>query len=369
MVFNPRIVDLSVDEGMKVDSWLFAITFAIMSYSVIAVFSASNENSSMIANHITRCVIALVGFVLVSRIRSEIFEQITLKLYVLVLVALIAVAVFGEIRMGARRWLDFGVFSFQPSELAKLSVPMVCSLIVFRFGLFNNLKTVSIALAAILVPSVFILKEPDLGTAIMVAGSGLSVMLFAGLSWYIVIGGLVSGALMFPIVWKFVLEPYQQKRILTVLNPESDPLGAGYHVIQAKAAIGSGGIDGMGWLNGTQTHLGFIPEQHTDFIFTVIGEEFGFVGVCFLFFLFALLICRLLYLVLTVRDMYGKCLISGILSILFSYFFVNIGMVIGLLPVVGVPLPLISYGGTATLSLMASLGIASAYSYQQTHSN
>jgi rod shape determining protein RodA len=169
----------------------------------------------------------------------------------------------------------------------------------------------------------------------------------------------------FPLIWNYVLKPYQQDRILTVLSPERDPLGSGYHVIQAKAAIGSGGIDGTGWLNGTQTHMGFIPEQHTDFIFTAIGEEFGFVGVVILFTLYFTLMIRLLYLMIGTEDIFGKAVIGGVLSILFAYIFVNIGMVVGLLPVVGVPLPLVSFGGTATLSLMISLGVVSAYSTQK----
>lgn len=363
---NSGFIDLSIKDGWKIDNFIFSIVLLIMTYSVVAVFSATNENSLAIGAHVIRNLIALTAFVVVSRIKTTYFEQLSLKFYVLVLVLLVGVALFGELRMGARRWLDFGLFSFQPSELAKLAVPMVCALIVHRYGLFDNLRNVAIAICAIALPSLLILRQPDLGTSLMVAGSGISVMVFCGLRWRVIFGSIGTLLAAFPLIWSYVLKPYQQERILTVLNPERDPLGSGYHVIQAKAAIGSGGIDGTGWLNGTQTHMGFIPEQHTDFIFTAIGEEFGFVGVAILFMLYFALMFRLLYLVISIEDIYGKSLVGGVLSILFAYIFVNVGMVIGLLPVVGVPLPLISFGGTATLSLMVSLGIVSAYSSQKT---
>ncbi|WP_210499060.1 rod shape-determining protein RodA [Vibrio crassostreae] len=362
---SPRFIDLSIHDGWKIDSWIFTSVLLIMSFSVIAVFSATNENSLMVGSHVLRNMIAVGAFVVVSRVRTTYFLQLSFKFYVAVLLMLVAVSVCGELRMGAQRWLNLGLFSFQPSELAKLSVPMVCALIVYKYGLFNNMRNVALAISAIALPSLLILKQPDLGTALMVCGSGVAVMLFAGLSWRLIFGALGAVMAIFPFIWNYVLKPYQQKRILTVLNPESDPLGAGYHVIQSKAAIGSGGIHGSGWLNGTQTHLGFIPEQHTDFIFSVIGEEFGFIGVVVLFSLYFMLMARLLYLVIKLDDIYGKAIIGGVLSILFAYVFVNVGMVTGILPVVGVPLPLISYGGTATISLMLSLGIVSAYSTQK----
>lgn len=357
-------VDLDFSEGLKVDRIILVLVIALFFVGFIAVFSASKENAYILSSHITKSILGVVVFVVISRVNVVYFSQITSKLYVVVLFLLVSVALFGETRMGATRWLDLGLFSFQPSELAKLSIPLMCSLIMFKYGLFNSVRNVGMALAVIAIPSLLILKQPDLGTAIMVAASGGAVMLFGGFSLRLLLGGVVSFAAISPIIWGYVLKPYQKKRIEAVLNPESDPLGAGYHVIQSKAAIGSGGVSGTGWLDGTQTHLGFIPEQHTDFIFSAIAEEFGFIGTCVVFALYLMLMLRLLRLLLTVDSLFGKAFISSVLFTLFAYVFVNIGMVVGALPVVGVPLPLISYGGTATLTLMISLGVVSAFSVQ-----
>ncbi|MDK9793262.1 rod shape-determining protein RodA [Vibrio sp. D431a] len=361
---NPSFIDFSVKEGWKVDSWLLTACLLIMAFSIFVVFSASNESSTMISSHIVRNVIAVGVFIIVSRIQVTYFKQLSMKFYVVVLILLMLVPLVGDLRMGARRWLDLGFVSFQPSELAKLAVPMACAVIVSRFGLFNNTKNILMGLVIVLAPAALIVRQPDLGTAIMVAGSGLAVMLFSGLSLRLIFGAggcLIATA---PYLWTH-LKPYQQERVLSAFNPERDPLGAGYHVIQSKAAIGSGGSDGVGWLNGVQTHLGFIPEQHTDFIFAVIGEELGFSGFILMMSLYAILFGRLAFLMFKTDDLYAKSFTASVISILFAYLFVNIGMVTGLLPVVGVPLPLISYGGTSTVSIMCGVGIVSAFSAQK----
>ncbi|CAH7348354.1 Peptidoglycan glycosyltransferase MrdB [Vibrio chagasii] len=359
-----NFIDLSLSNGWKVDSWLATSCMMIMCFSVFVVFSASNESSHMITSHIKSNLVALMAFVVVSRVHVTYFKQLSIKFYIAVLILLIMVPLFGDLRMGARRWLDLGFVSFQPSELAKLAVPMACAVIVSRFGLFKNFKNIALGFLVVIAPCALIARQPDLGTALMVAGSGVALMFFAGLSFKLVFGAFALLGAGWPFIWNDLLKGYQKERILSALNPERDPLGAGYHVLQSKAAIGSGGIDGAGWLNGVQTHLGFIPEQHTDFIFSVIGEELGFVGFIILMLLYGSLLVRLGYLVYKLDDLYAKTFTCSVIAIIFTYYFVNIGMVSGILPVVGVPLPLISYGGTATVSLMCSIGVVSAFSTQ-----
>ena len=360
-----KFFDLSFKNGWKVDGWLFTSLMFILFYSMIIVFSASGESAQLIKSHIIRCLLALFTFTMASRINVVFIKQLATKAFLLTIILLVGVEFFGDIRMGAQRWLNLGFMSFQPSELAKITVPMMCALVVVHMGLADKIKNILLSVAIILVPSFLVLQQPDLGTAIMIAFSGFSVLFFSGLPFRLIAGGFFIGAAASPILWFHVLRPYQRERIMTIFNPDADPLGAGYHVVQAKAAIGSGGLDGVGWLEGTQTHLGFIPEQHTDFIFAAIGEEFGFVGFLILMVMYLFLIGRILYVLINLDDIYGKSFIGGIVSILFAYIFVNIGMVIGILPVVGVPLPLVSYGGTATLTMAFSLGLVSAYSAQR----
>lgn len=362
---NGALFDFSFDDGWHVDGWLFVVIALILSFSVVVVFSASGENAELMKSHVIRCLLAIGTFVIASRTNVVYVKQVATKLFIITILLLILVEVFGDLRMGARRWLDLGVFSFQPSELAKLTVPMMCALVVAHMGLADKVKNILLSLGVIFIPAFLVLQQPDLGTAIMIILSGFSVMMFSGLSLKLVAGGFLVGAAASPLLWYHLLKPYQRERIFTIFNPDADPLGAGYHVSQAKAAIGTGGFDGVGWLQGTQTHLGFIPEQHTDFIFAVIGEEFGFIGFLIMMGLYVFLLGRILRILLKLDDIYGKSFIGGIMSILFAYIFVNIGMVIGVLPVVGVPLPLISFGGTATLTMAFSLGLVSAYSVQK----
>ncbi|CAH7181321.1 Peptidoglycan glycosyltransferase MrdB [Vibrio chagasii] len=361
-----RFIDLSLDKGLGVDGWLFSIILALLSFSVIVVFSASGQNTDLVRVHVIKGIIALGMFCVMSRINPSYIKQLSVKLYVLSVFLLLLVDFFGEIRMGAQRWLDLGFMSFQPSELAKLTVPLICAYALSHMGLVSKVRHVCVYLALVAVPCVLILGQPDLGTSIMVAFSGLVVVFFAGVPWMFILAAAGAMLLCAPVIWCYVLREYQRERILTVLNPEADPLGAGYHVIQSKAAIGAGGQSGVGWLEGTQTHLGFIPEQHTDFIFAVIGEELGFTGFLMLICLYMLLIGRMFYIMMKSESSYAKAYIGAIACVVFAYVFVNLGMVTGILPVVGVPLPLVSFGGTATMTLLVSLGIVSAYSVRDT---
>ncbi len=279
---------------------------------------------------------------------------------------LILVQLIGEIRLGARRWIDIpGFGSVQPSEFMKLGMPMLCAWFLSKRELPPNLTTVFISLAAILVPVLLIAKQPDLGTSLLVASSGLFVLFFSGLPWWMI--GTAT-AIFVPFVlmsWEYLLHDYQKRRVMTLLDPEADALGAGWNIMQSKTAIGSGGLTGKGYLEGTQSHLHFLPEGHTDFIIAAFSEEFGLIGVCLLMFLYLCILARTLFIAYISTSTYGKLLSGAIGMAFFVYIFVNVGMVGGILPVVGVPLPLISYGGTALITLMAGFGLVMSIASHQ----
>ena len=257
----------------------------------------------------------------------------------------------------AKCWLDLGFIKFQPSEFLKIVMPMTVAAYMDRHPLPPRLAHVSIALALVLIPTLLIAEQPDLGTAILVAVSGIFVIFLGGINWWLIISAGVLLCAFMPVMWFFLMHDYQRQRVLTFLNPESDPLGTGYHIIQSKIAIGSGGLFGKGWLNGTQSQLDFLPERHTDFIFAVIGEEFGLMGFIVLMVLYLLILYRCLHISLQAQNCFDR-LLGGALSLtFFFYVFINIGMVSGILPVVGVPLPLVSYGGTAMITLCAGFGV------------
>jgi rod shape determining protein RodA len=270
---------------------------------------------------------------------------------------LVAVLVAGDVGGGAQRWLDLGVIRFQPSEMVKITVPAMVAWYLADSPLPPRLPRLLAAVALILVPTVLIARQPDLGTALLVAASGAFVLFVAGVSWRLI--GVVAGvvAAFLPLLWFFFMRDYQRQRVITFLNPESDPLGAGYHIIQSKIAVGSGGLYGKGWLNGTQSQLDFIPERSTDFIFAVYSEEFGLLGVVGLLGIYLFMVARGLYLASGAQETFGRLLGASLILTFFVYVFVNIGMVTGLLPVVGVPLPLVSYGGTSLVTLMVAFGI------------
>ena len=275
------------------------------------------------------------------------------------------VLVVGDVGKGAQRWLDLGIIRFQPSEMMKLATPMMLAWFMSDRVMPPSWKTLLSAAALVLVPTLLIAKQPDLGTAILIFAAGFFVVFFAGIRWRLMLGMLLSASALLPLLWNFGMKDYQRQRVHTFLNPESDPLGAGYHIIQSQIAIGSGGVFGRGWLNGTQSHLDFLPEQSTDFIFAVFAEEFGLIGGIILLSLYAYIILRGLYIAINAQDAYGRLLGGSLSMTFFVYLFVNVGMVSGLLPVVGVPLPLISYGGTSLVTLMAGFGILMSINSQR----
>jgi rod shape determining protein RodA len=302
--------------------------------------------------------VGLAVMLAIAQFRPRFMERWVPVAFVGCVLLLVAVLVVGTEAKGAQRWLTIpGVMRFQPSEIMKLVMPMAVAWYLARRNLPPGFKYICGTVAIILLPMVLILKQPDLGTSLLVGLSGLFVLLLAGLRWRYIIGAAVLLVPVAMAMWFFVLHEYQKRRVLTFLNPESDPLGAGWNIIQSKAAIGSGGVFGKGWLQGTQSHLDFLPEGHTDFIIAVLAEEFGMVGVCLLLMVYLLIVARGLFITLQAQDTFSKLLAGSITLTFFIYVLVNIGMVSGLLPVVGVPLPLISYGGTSLVTLLSGFGI------------
>jgi rod shape determining protein RodA len=277
-------------------------------------------------------------------------------LYIVGVMLLIAVALFGDIRNGARRWLNLGFTSIQPSEIMKIAMPLMLAWYFHKYEAMLRLRDFVVAGILLAIPTFLIARQPDLGTALLVAASGFYVIFLAGLSWRIIIGMGVAAMASMPLLWS-MLHDYQRRRILTLIDPSSDPLGAGYHIIQSTIAVGSGGIFGKGWLKGTQTHLEFIPERSTDFIFAVFSEEFGLLGNIVLLMLYLALIARGLMIAANAPTFFARLISGAITLTFFTYAFVNMGMVSGVLPVVGVPLPLVSYGGTALAALYLGLGM------------
>lgn len=324
---------------------------------LITLYSASGEDADVLIKHSGRLAIAFMAMYMVSHIQISTLSNMSLHLYSIGIVLLIVVLVFGSVGKGAQRWVDFGVFRFQPSEIMKITVPMMTAWIMTHNFMMPRRTKILLAVLSIVVPCVLVILQPDLGTALLIAASGLIVIFLAGISWKMMLALLIAGALSAPLVWGMVLHDYQKERILSMLDPWSDPLGAGYHAVQSMIAIGSGGITGKGWLSGTQSRLEFIPERSTDFIFSVMGEEFGLGGFILLMLIYLLLVVRGFWIGISVEDTYSRLLAGGLSFTLFAYVFVNIGMVSGILPVVGVPLPFISYGGTSIVTLMVGFGI------------
>jgi rod shape determining protein RodA len=342
--------------GRHMDGMLLALLIALLSVSVAVVFSASGESGARLAGHLTNIAVAMTVLVVVANVPPHILAKLGPPLYALALVLLIGVALFGEIRNGSRRWLPLGFTSIQPSELMKIALPLMLAWYFQQREAALKLKHYGIAALLIVVPFLLILRQPDLGTAMLIGASGFYVLFFAGLSWKIIAGLGLSGALFLPIAWN-LMHDYQRQRVMTLIDPASDPLGAGYHIIQSTIAIGSGGAFGKGWLSGTQNQLDFIPERTTDFIFAVYSEEFGLLGVLILLVLYLAVVARGLKIAEHAPTMFARLMAATISLNFFTYIFVNMGMVSGILPVVGVPLPLMSYGGTALVTLMIGFGM------------
>ncbi len=324
--------------------------------SLVVLYSAGEQNIDLILRQATRLAIGFTVVVLVAQVPPHGFRRWAPWLYGFGLLLLVAVLIMGEIGKGAQRWLNFGLFRFQPSELMKIAVPMMAAHYLAGFHLPPRPRVLGVATLLIVVPVLLIVKQPDLGTSLLIAGAGSFVLLLSGIPKRLVLAVLGLSAIAAPVVWHLMHE-YQRLRVLTFLNPESDPLGAGYHIIQSKIAIGSGGWFGKGWLNGTQAYLDFLPESSTDFIFAVLGEEFGLTGILVLLSGYLFIVWRGMMIAIQAQDCFSRLLAGSLTLTFFIYFFVNIGMVTGLLPVVGLPLPLISYGGSSLVTLMAAFGV------------
>ena len=349
-----RRIGLRVIEG--IDSTLLVLILALSVLGLAALFSATYESPGRVVSQLMNLAVALAAMWLVAQVPPQTMMRFAVPAYVVGLAFLVAVALFGDVVNGARRWLHVGVTRFQPSEMMKLALPLMLAWYFHKHETTLRLRDFAVASLLLIVPLGLVARQPDLGTAALVGAAGFYVIFFAGLSWK-VLGTLVGlGLAALPLGWGF-LHSYQRKRVLTLLDPTQDPLGAGYHIIQSTIAVGSGGLSGKGWLNGTQAHLEFIPERHTDFIFAVYSEEFGLIGNIVLLVLYTLLIARGLMIAANAATVFSRLLAGAIALMFFTYAFVNMGMVSGILPVVGVPLPFLSYGGTALLTLFIGAGI------------
>lgn len=339
-----------------VDLPLLLIILAIMSIGLATVYSATHETSNRVYHQLMNMVIGMAIMLAMARCPPQKLMRFAVPLYLLGIVMLVAVFLFGISVNGAKRWLSIGITRIQPAEVMKIAMPMMLAWYFSQHENLLKLRHFFVAGVLVAIPFLLIAKQPDLGTAILVGATGFYVIFFAGLPWRIMIGLTVLAVSSAPFIWP-MLHDYQQKRILTLLDPTTDPLGQGYHIIQSTIAIGSGGTTGKGWLAGTQTHLEFIPERHTDFIFAVFSEENGFIGGTILVGLYLMLITRGLIIAANASTPFARTLGGAISLSFFTYAFVNMGMVSGILPVVGVPLPFMSYGGTAMISLFLGVGI------------
>jgi len=346
--------------ALGLDGPLTGVLALIVCIGILVVYSASGQNVKMVEHHLGNIAIAVTALLVLAKFSSPQYLRLfTPAIYIIGILLLAVVAVTGHIGKGAQRWLDIGPLRFQPSEIMKLAVPMMCAWYMHERPLPPTFWDLLVMGVLIMIPTAMIVVQPDLGTALLIAASGLIVMLLAGMDFRIILvsipllGGAAMGA------WHFIHD-YQKQRILMFLNPETDPLGAGYHIIQSQIAIGSGGVFGKGYMNGSQAQLEFLPERSTDFIFAVIGEEFGLLGQLLILTLYAVVTGRALYLAMQGQDTFARLTGGAIALSFFVYVFVNSGMVSGILPVVGVPLPLISYGGTSMVTLLAGFGILMA---------
>ena len=352
--YNSRLT--SILRAINLEPVLF---LSIMLLSVVGLgilYSAGDASIELIQKQGLHLSLAFLVMVLVAQIPQQQLYVWTPWFFVLGIVLLLLVLIMGDVGKGAQRWLDLYVIRLQPSEMMKLVTPMMLAWYLSERPLPP--KTISLLISAVLVilPTALIVLQPDLGTSILVAAAGFFVVFLSGIRWRVLVAVILAALALVPVMWR-LMHDYQRQRVLTFLNPESDPLGSGYHIIQSKIAIGSGGLYGKGWLNGTQSQLDFLPERHTDFIFAVFAEEFGMMGAILLLGLYIFIIFRGLYIANNAQDNYGRLLAGSLSLTFFVYLFVNVGMVSGILPVVGVPLPLVSYGGTSMVTLMAGFGM------------
>ncbi|MBV8403369.1 MAG: rod shape-determining protein RodA [Gammaproteobacteria bacterium] len=344
---------------LRIDGPLVVGLSLIAAYGLVVLYSASGQSVPTVLRTVARLLLGTIAMLLLARVNPNFLRRMTPWVYAAGCVLLLVVAAIGHVGMGAQRWLNLGLFRFQPSELMKLAVPMMCAWYLHDRPLPPSVPGLAAMGALILVPVALVAMQPDLGTAALIAVAGALVIVLAGLPLRVMAGlvGLAAGAAWFG--WSF-MHDYQRKRVLTFLNPQTDPLGAGYHIIQSQIAIGSGGVFGKGWMNGSQAQLEFLPERSTDFIFAVIGEEFGLLGLLLLLLLYVFVVGRAIFLATQTQDTFARLLAGSLALTFFVYVFINAGMVTGLLPVVGVPLPLVSYGGSSVVTLLAGFGILMA---------
>ena len=346
-------------QRLHIDIPLLSGIILLCGVGLMVLYSAGGQDLTIVYRQALRMGLAIAIMLMVAQVSPARLARLSPWMYVLGIVLLTLVLISGDIGKGAQRWLNLGIIRFQPSELLKLALPMLLAWLLADRHLPPTLDRIIYSLIIIIVPVLLIAKQPDLGTSVLVATAGLSILFVAGISWKLMGGFIFTASLSTPVLWYF-MHDYQKRRVMTLLDPEKDPLGAGYHIIQSKIAIGSGGLYGKGWLNGTQSHLEFLPERSTDFIFAVFCEEFGLLGVLLLMCIYIFIIARGMYIALNTQHTFGRLLGTGLTLTFFVYVFVNMGMVIGQLPVVGVPLPLISHGGTSMVTLMIAFGILMA---------
>jgi len=341
---------------LHIDPVLLIGLLLLMTAGLGILYSASDGSIELVQRQVVRLSIAFAVMFVVAQIPQQQLYLWAPWFFALGIILLVLVLVAGDVGKGAQRWLDLYVIRFQPSEMMKLVTPLMLAWYLCEKPYPPKLSALFISLGLVILPTILIARQPDLGTALLVAAAGVFVVFLGGLRWRILFGFLFSMLALIPVLWQFMRD-YQKQRVLTLLNPESDPLGSGYHIIQSKIAIGSGGLYGKGWLNGTQSQLDFLPERTTDFIYAVFAEEFGLMGAIVLLSLYAFIIIRGLYIATKAKDSFGRLLAGSLSLTFFVYLFVNVGMVSGILPVVGVPLPLVSYGGTSMVTLMAGFGM------------
>jgi rod shape determining protein RodA len=344
---------------LRIDGPLVVGLSLIAAFGLVVLYSASGQSLPTVLRTVARLVLGTIAMLLLARVNPNFLRRSTPWLYAAGCLMLLIVAAIGHVGMGAQRWLNLGLFRFQPSELMKLAVPMMCAWYLHERALppsFTGLVAMGVL---ILLPVGLVAMQPDLGTAALIAVGGGLVIVLAGLRVRVMAGLLTLAAAAAWFGWSF-MHDYQRKRVLTFLNPQTDPLGAGYHIIQSQIAIGSGGVFGKGWMNGSQAQLEFLPERSTDFIFAVIGEEFGLLGLLLLLLLYVFVVGRAIYLATQTQDTFARLLAGSLALTFFVYVFINAGMVTGLLPVVGVPLPLVSYGGSSVVTVLAGFGILMA---------
>jgi rod shape determining protein RodA len=345
--------------ALQLDGPLVAGLGLIAAFGLVVLYSASGQSVGTVVRTALRLLLGTVAMLLLARVNPNFLRRSTPWLYAAGCGLLLIVAAIGHVGMGAQRWLNLGLFRFQPSELMKLAVPMTCAWYLHERPLPPGWGSLAMLTLVILIPVGLVAIEPDLGTAALIAVAGMLVIVLAGLRVRVMVALVAIAALAAWFGWR-VMHDYQRKRVLTFLDPQTDPLGAGYHIIQSQIAIGSGGVFGKGWMNGSQAQLEFLPERSTDFIFAVVGEEFGLLGLLLLLLLYLFVAGRALYLATQTQDTFARLLCGSLALTFFVYVIINAGMVTGLLPVVGVPLPLVSYGGSSVVTLLAGFGILMA---------